>query len=48
MQSDVKGQENPGQASGDRLHFPPEPSALKGYHWMPKKKKEKDEDVIIP
>ena len=46
MQSDVKGQENPGQASGDRLHFPGSTrnsqvtesgtSDVEGYYWMPK------------
>ena len=46
-QTEVQGQENPGQASGDRLHFSSstgnpevtEPRALdwKDYHWMSKK-----------
>ena len=45
QQSDVQRQENPGQASGDRLHFTgssnsqvtePEASDLEGYYWMSK------------
>ena len=43
MQSDVKKPENPGLASGDRLHFPgsqitePEASHLEDYYQMPKR-----------
>ena len=48
-QPDVKGQENPGQAPGDRLHFPsstrnsqvtePEASDVEGY-WMQKREQQ--------
>ena len=49
QQSGDPSQENPGQASGDRLYFPgstrksqvtkPEASDLEGYYWMPQRVK---------
>ena len=48
--SDVKRQPNPGQALGDRLHFPdstrnpevtePGGSDLEGHDWMPKREQQ--------